>query len=159
APPVAPAVLDPPDGEGGGADPFVRSRPRGRLILLAAATLIALPGMNSAFTSDEVWSLHAAGGSHARLLPLLPAHIPSPLFYELLSGWTRVFGQSEIAVRALSVSLLLVGVWFLYRWASRILGADKAAIAAAVYFASPLIIVVARLGRMYTLLSLVSILS
>ena len=127
--------------------------------LLAAAFLIALPGMTTAFGSDEVWSLNAVSGSHARMIGILRADIHPPLFYELLFAWVRAFGSSEIAVRALSVGLLLLGVCALYLWASELLGAPAAAIAASIYFSSPLAVVASRLGRMYTLLSLVSILS
>jgi Dolichyl-phosphate-mannose-protein mannosyltransferase len=128
-------------------------------ILVFAAVLTALPGLNAAFSSDEVWSLHAVGGSQARMLAILRADIHPPLYYELLFVWTRIFGSSELAVRALSLSFLLLGVWALYRWASRILGPQAGVIAASIYFTSPLAIMASRLGRMYTLLSLVSILS
>src|SRR5579884_3709000 len=98
--------------------------------------------MNSAFGSDEVWSLDAVGGSHARMLSILRADIHPPLYYELLFGWTRLFGTSEIAVRALTVSLLLGAVYVVYRWSSRILSPEAAAAATAIYLASPLTIVV-----------------
>jgi len=156
-PPAAPAVLDHPAAET--LAPVRARRIPPLAALLAAGALIVIPGMNSAFGSDEVWSLNAVSGSHARMLAILRADIHPPLYYELLFAWTRIFGTTEIAVRALTISLLLGAVWASYRWSSRIISTEAAAAATAIYLSSPLTIVVSRLGRMYTLLALVSVLS
>ncbi len=128
------------------------------LLLLAAIFIVGLPA-GSSFGSDDVWSLHAVGHTHAQMVAILKADIHPPLYYELLFWWVRAFGVSEVAVRGLSIALFLLSTMAVYWWARKLLGAAGALMAAAVYMTSPLAMMAAGLARMYALLSLLSILS
>ncbi|HEV8148192.1 MAG TPA: glycosyltransferase family 39 protein [Bryobacteraceae bacterium] len=129
------------------------------IALVGASLLIGLLSAPAAFRSDEIWSLHAVGGSHATMLATLRADIHPPLFYELLFVWTRIFGTSEFAVHGLSAILMAIATGTLYLWMRRLAGHHTATIAAAVFLSSPLANLGGQLGRMYALLSLLSILS
>ena len=81
------------------------------------------------------------------------------MYYWFLFPWVRLFGDSEFALRSLSALFYLASVFALHRWARQALGARAATIAAAVYLTSPLAILASHMARMYSLLSLISILS
>jgi hypothetical protein len=75
-----------------------------------------------------------------------------PLYYLLLSGWTLVFGTSDIALRLFSVACSLACFPFVVAVARRA-GTDAAVLPACVLFAfSPLAIYYSTEGRMYSLL-------
>jgi len=124
----------------------------GLLLLLISALL--LPGLNQAFRSDEVWSLHAVALPFSAMLEHLRADIHPPLYYVLLKPWTAVAGASEAAVRSLSVLLHLLAGLTIFLGTRRRLGSATAALCAAIFLSSPLGILAAQLARMYALLEL-----
>ncbi len=128
-------------------------------LLLAAAACLLLPGLGQSFRSDEVWSLHAVAMPLADMLRHLAADIHPPLFYLVLRGWVALAGESEVATRLLTALLHLTAAAVVFTTARPRIGADRAAVCAAILIASPLGIVAAQLLRMYSLLELTAALS
>ena len=89
----------------------------------------------------------------------LKADVHPPLYYQLLYGWIRLFGTGERTVRGLSGLFYLLSVLALYGLARNLYGYKVALLASAVYAASPLATLSAQFARMYSLLSLLAILS
>jgi hypothetical protein len=80
---------------------------------------LAIRGLpQKAFWSDEIWALHYAGVVHeppisiAETLDRLHAQSAHennpPGYYVLINGWARLVGDSEFALRMLS---MLIGLW------------------------------------------------
>jgi uncharacterized membrane protein len=129
------------------------------LVLLLISVFFALYKSNSAFTSDEVWSVRVASLNFQAEMDALKADVHPPLYFQFLYGWIRLFGTGERTVRTLSGLFYLLSVFALYGLARSLYGNKAALLASAVYAASPLAILSAQFARMYSLLSLLAILS
>jgi len=129
------------------------------LVLLLISVFFTFYKSNSAFTSDEVWSVRVASLNFQAEMDALKADVHPPLYYQLLFGWIRLLGTGERTVRALSGLFYLLSVLALYGLARDLYGSKAALLASAVYAASPLAILSAQFARMYSLLSLLAILS
>lgn len=90
---------------------------------------------------------------------MLKADVHPPLYFQILYVWTRLFGTGERAVRSLSGLFYLLSVFALYGLGRELYGTKTALLSAAIYLTSPLAILSAQFARMYSLLSLLSILS
>ena len=103
---------------------------------------------------DEGWSIHLARLSPGQALDLIasPGHTHPPGYYLLLMGWVRLFGDSVLAVRGLSVALGVASVALLYLLGRELFGKPTGLIAAALLAVSPAHIVYSQETRMYALL-------
>lgn len=129
------------------------------VLLLVFASFFALYKSNSAFTSDEVWSVKAASLNYSAEMEVLKADVHPPLYYQILYLWIRLFGTGERAVRSLSGLFYVLSVFAVFGTGRTLYGNRTALLCAAIYLASPLAILSAQFARMYALLSLLSILS
>lgn len=100
---------------------------------------------------DEAASWLLAGEPIGTILRRTAAEVYPPLYPILLSAWTHVAGDSEAALRLLSVLAGLVALGATWTWASQALGAGPGLVAAALFALSPLAIQDARTVRMYAL--------
>lgn len=134
--------------------------PRGRLLAVALLGLLVwLPGIDQAFRSDEVWSLHAVSMPWPAMMAELRGDVHPPLYYWLLRSWVAVMGAGEIAARLLSLALSAAAAWTVWCTAREWFGERAGALAAAVYCCSLIALLAAQFVRMYALLGLVSALS
>ena len=80
------------------------SAPRTVILLIAggAVTLAALGRLHHDLAIDEPFTALAL--AHPGSLGTTLVHDDTPLFYGLLLAWTRVFGASPFALRALSLA-------------------------------------------------------
>lgn len=129
------------------------------VLLLLCSSFFALYKSNSAYTSDEVWSVKVASLDYSSEMAALKADVHPPLYFQILSVWRRLFGTGERAVRSLSGLFYLLSVFAVYGLGRELYGTKTALLSAAVYLSSPLAILSAQFARMYSLLSLLSILS
>lgn len=129
------------------------------LLLLLFSSFFALYKSNSAYTSDEVWSVKAVSVDHGSMMEVLKADVHPPLYYQLLYVWMRLFGTGERAVRSLSGLLFILSVFASYGLGRALYGSKTALLCATIFLCSPLAILSAQFARMYALLSLLSILS
>lgn len=129
------------------------------LTLLLAAWLRFYRLAGQSFWSDEGNSVALAQAGLREIVSRTALDIHPPLYYALLHGWMRLFGESEIAVRSLSVvaSVLLVAV--IYRLGTRLFGAQMGLLAAFIAAVSPFQIYYAQEARMYALLALLGALT
>jgi len=108
---------------------------------------------------DEANGVLTAQESLAGILGKLRTDSSPPLYYFLLHVWMAVFGDSEIAVRSLSVcfSMGLVGLVFLV--GARCFSPAVGLMAAFVVAVAPVQIFYSQQARMYTMLSFLAALS
>jgi 4-amino-4-deoxy-L-arabinose transferase-like glycosyltransferase len=129
------------------------------LLLLAAALFVAVWTLHTPLRSDEVWTLNVTNGTWPQLIARLEADIHPPLFYLLAKPWLDIFGRTETGLHSLSGLFYGASVLLLWLTARRLLTPGAALLAAAVFAASPFAFVIAGFGRMYSLLTLVVLLS
>lgn len=89
----------------------------------------------------------------------LKADVHPPLYFLILHSWIRLFGTGEYAVRSLSGLFYILSVLALFGIGRKLYGTKTGLLCAAIYLSSPLAILSAQFARMYSLLSLLSILS
>lgn len=131
---------------------------RGIRSFIVPLCLIALAiALRAAFLGDrQLFRDEAASWLLAQYpLPQLISHAagePYPPMYALiLQGWLHFAGDTEVALRSLSVAFGLVMVLVGWRWASESLGRRAGLIALALLAISPLAIANARDARMYAM--------
>jgi len=130
------------------------------LCAVAAAMVFIAVGIARPVWLDEANSVLIAQHSFAGIVDALSRDNNFPLYYFLLSVWMRVFGDSEIALRALSAVFYLGGCAAVYALGRRLAGQSRAGWYAALFYeASALAIRQAQNVRMYSLLGMLSGLS
>ncbi|HSJ59509.1 MAG TPA: glycosyltransferase family 39 protein [Anaerolineae bacterium] len=133
--------------------------------LLGAAALLALAlrlyGLDAqSLWYDEGFSVYLASMEPGEITARTAADIQPPLYYYLLRGWMRLFGDGEVAVRGLSVLFGLLTVPLIYMAGLALFQSKSAGLLAAFLVAiSPLHIWYAQEVRMYTLLTFLCLLS
>jgi len=130
------------------------------LFVLALAAMLRLTLLGSkSLWFDEAFSVHVARFPPVRLAAFVravDAHPPG--FYLLLHVWMRAFGQSEVALRSLSVAISVGTVLLSYLLGRAIGGARVGLIAALLTGVSPFQVMAAQEVRMYPLLGFLSLL-
>ncbi len=136
------------------------------ILTLIAITLRLLMLLNRSIWYDEAFSiLFSREGPTAMLMGTLTpvdgvaADVHPLLYYSLLWGWMKLFGQSIVAVRMLSVAfgaLLLIAFVLLAR---RLFNKPVAIMAGLLYAVSPFQVHYALEARMYVLLALLATLA
>jgi mannosyltransferase len=130
------------------------------LLVLVAAKLVL---GSAALTRDGIWldealSVHVAQGPLS--LSRHAAHEPTPpLYYLLLSGWQRVFGDSLESARLLSTLLGVATVVLLFDLGRRHFGRETAVVATALFVASRLQVHYGGEARTYALVGLLCVAS
>lgn len=138
----------------------VLSRPIALTYLLLGMVLLLALGLRGyrlggqSLWADEGNSLALAQASLADIAARTALDIHPPLYYWLLHGWRRLAGDSEVALRLLSVfaSVLLVAVS--YQLGRRVGGRRIGLLSAGLVSLSPFQIYYAQETRMYALLAL-----
>jgi Dolichyl-phosphate-mannose-protein mannosyltransferase len=116
-------------------------------------------GIGRSLWLDEANTVYIANGSPKQIIDSLSRDVSPPVYYFLLSGWMRLFGASEIALRLPSVLFYLAGIclmWFLGRM---LLGVEGAGLVSFIYAINPIAGRQAQNVRMYTMLALMVALS
>jgi len=127
--------------------------------LLFCSSFFALYHSNAAYSSDEVWSIKTAGLNYRAGIAALKEDVHPPLYFQILHTWIRLFGTGERTVRSLSGLFYILSVFGVYGIGRELYGTKTALLCAAIYLSSPLAILSAQFARMYSLLSLLAILS
>ncbi len=132
--------------------------PAGLTALLLVSAHVRTRALGAPFWGDEAISVGVASHPVSALPGLLREDGSPPLYYLLLHGWMRAFGDSEAATHALSVVCALSCVP-LGLWLGRTLFGPRAGWVCAVLAAlNPLVTTYAQETRMYALLALLSLL-
>lgn len=124
------------------------------IALTLLALLIRLLGLSlDSLWFDEVFSVRAARLSLSEIIKLTSDDVHPPLYYVLLHFWMKLFGETESAVRMLSVCFSALTVSVVYHLALKFFN-RRAAIFAALFTAlSPLQVFYAQETRMYAQLA------
>jgi 4-amino-4-deoxy-L-arabinose transferase-like glycosyltransferase len=141
-----------------------------RSTLVVAALLIALILLalglrlyrldNQSLWYDEGFSVYLAGMDIDQITARTAADIQPPLYYYLLHGWIQLFGDTEWALRALSVLFGVFTVPLIYALAQLLFRSRLAGLLAALLVAvSPLHVWYGQEVRMYTMLTFFCLLS
>ncbi len=104
--------------------------------------------------ADEGNSAALAARSLARIALDAAADIHPPLYYWLLHLWSRLFGNSEMALRSLSAIVGVALVYVLYLTGRRLQSEPMGLVAALIAAINPLQIYYSQEARMYALLGL-----
>jgi uncharacterized membrane protein len=130
--------------------------------LFIAAIIVSLyltHGIDRSLWLDEANTAFIANGSLRKIITGLSNDASPPFYYFLLSGWTRLFGQSELSLRLPSIVFYLSGIYVMWLLGRRLLGPEGAGLAAFIYAINPVVGRHAQNVRMYTLLALIVCLS
>ncbi len=122
------------------------------LILLVALAIRTFDLAAQSLWYDEGFSVRFAQGNAVPMLFVRAAQLDlnTPLHYVLLKGWMVGLGDSEFAVRLLSVFASVVSVALVYRLSAIVLRRPSL-VAAALIALSPVSILAAQEARMYAL--------
>ena len=127
---------------------------------LAGSVVFCAVGIGRPVWLDEAYAVLIASRGFSGIVDTLRHENNLPSYCFLLSVWMRLFGDSEIAARALSALFYLGGAGATFVLGKRIGGTVRAAwYSAFFYLSSPLAIRNAQNIRMYALLGLLSALS
>ena len=109
---------------------------------------------------DEGFSVYLATMDLSEITARTAADIQPPLYYYLLHGWIALFGDSEVALRSLSVLFGILTIPLMYAVAVKLFRSKLAGLLCALLFAaSPLHVWYGQEVRMYTLLTFLALLS
>jgi len=132
-------------------------------VLLAPILLLALalriPGINRSFWVDEVYTVTERGQMGMTGIITTGSDPHPPLYYMFMHGWMDLFGNSEVAVRSLSVLFGLASIVAVYLLAMKLYDKRTGQIAALLMSISWFQIQHALTARMYTMLVTFSVLS
>ncbi len=108
---------------------------------------------------DEAFSVYLAHFDLATITARTAADIQPPFYYYLLHFWIALAGDSEFAVRFLSLFFGVLTIPLLFVTAHRLLDRQSARIAALLATLSPLYVWYSQEARMYTLITFLLLLS
>lgn len=148
-----PVEVAPPAATAGDDGPWPRWASAGVAVAVAAGVVLRL------YTASPLWLDEALTVNIARLplrdlVEALKHDGAPPLYYVLLHGWMRVFGDGDTAVRLLSALFGIATLPLVHRMASRRGGRTAAAAALVLIATSPFAIRYATEARMYALVAL-----
>jgi len=129
-------------------------------VAAAGAVFFAFFGAGRSLWLDEAYSANIARLGWTDILSALKADTHPPLYYLLLAGWTRLFGESEIALRSMSALFYFLTIPTLYAIVRTAGGCrDAALLAAFLFLVGKPAIAHAQNARMYSLLCLITALT
>ncbi len=137
---------------------LVEALPLAVLLVAGVALRTVLLGQQQLFR-DEATSWYLASHSLGDMLGLAANETAPPLYLLLLKGWMAAFGDSEAALRSLSVVAGIGTIGVTWRWAGDALGRTGALVAAALVALSPAMVAADREARMYSLETLLATLA
>jgi mannosyltransferase len=129
-------------------------------ITFAAYGLRTLTLTSQSMWIDEVMALEFTDGTFKQTIDTIvqPEH-NGPLFYLLLFLWRQIVGDSDFAVRYLSVLLSVLTIPLLFRWARAVAGRKVGVIVVSLLALSPFTLWYGQEGKMYALHMLAAVAS
>ena len=123
------------------------------LPLLAAVIFVCLAAINlrTSIWFDEAYSAYLIRGDYGQIWNMTAIDVHPPFYYFCLKTWSLIFGNSDFALRFMSVFFAGIGIILAYRLLRRWFG-DKTAGFASIFLAiSPFLIRYGQEMRMYGL--------
>ncbi len=103
---------------------------------------------------DEAFSVLLSERSLLEIIKITAQDFSPPFYYLVLSGWMSLFGNSEVALRSLSLLFFVGTVFFVYLAGRRLFKENVARGAALFTLLNPFLFYYAFEARMYTLFAL-----
>jgi len=128
------------------------------IIVLGTVLRIYKLGSESVWL-DEAFSIKIADGTPSEVIKETSEDVHPPLYYFALHYWMKLFGETEFASRLLSVLFGTLAIIALYKLAAFLYDKGTALLAATLLAFSHFNIEFSQEARMYTLLSLLSLIS
>ncbi len=126
--------------------------------LLLLATVVRFATITKAsIWHDEGFTMMLIARNPAEIWAGSGRDVHPPLFYELLHGWTQVFGRSELAARSMSAVAGLATLYVCYLLVKRYFSRQAATIVLLLLALAPFLIRYSQEARMYGLLGLFTI--
>ena len=140
--------------------PTRKAAPLPLLLIILLAVLLRLYQIDYNLDGDEIASVHISMGSFSHVIDLsIQDRVHPPLYYLLLAFWIKLFGSSEISVRALSVMVSAIFLVVLYRLALKFTNTMGALFVVLICSLSPYFVFYGEQARPYSLVSCFSTLS
>ena len=127
------------------------------ILLLASATRFYQVDTRSLW-EDEGWTLLLSEGSAAEIVQTMAFDQHPPLYFLMIGYWRDLTGDTELALRSLSVLMSILSVAAIYQCGKTLFNAEVGIIAALLLAIWDFSIDVAQDARQYTLLTLLIIL-
>jgi len=102
---------------------------------------------------DEAFSAILSMKPIPEIVSIIARDTSPPLYNLTENFWFRIFGSSEVAIRALSFFYFLIAVFFVYKIGKYFWGQKTGILAAVLTFLNPFFFIYAFEGRMYSLLA------
>lgn len=129
------------------------------IVLSVIFVALAMVQMNLSIWHDEAYSAYLIRGDFADIWNLTAIDVHPPLFYFCLKVWSMLFGNSEIALRMMSVMFGVVAIFAAFYLLKKLFNTKTASIATLVMTLSPLFIRYAEEARMYTMVLAIALIS
>ena len=129
------------------------------VVLSVLFVALAMVQMNLSIWHDEAYSAYLIRGNFADIWNLTAIDVHPPLFYFCLKVWSMMFGNSEIALRTMSVMFGVVAIFAAFYLLKKLFNTKTASIATFVMTLSPLFIRYAEEARMYTMVLAIALIS
>lgn len=118
--------------------------------IVLGALLLRLPGLAQSLWYDELWATRVMLAGLPDLIEHCVVDTSPPLYYFLMFGWIRLFGDSEVSVRIPSLLLGLLSVALTFVLARRWLSEAAALLSAFLLAVNPVHIWYSREARPYS---------
>src|SRR5680860_1220038 len=125
------------------------------LLIVVGLTIFAIITLwtitKSSIWFDEAFGAYMIHFNFAEIARFTASDVHPPLFYWLLKLWSMLFGNSELALRSMSVLFGGVAIVFGYLLANRLFSQKVARISLIFMVLSPMLVRYSQEARMYTL--------
>lgn len=132
------------------------------IFIIASGLIVFLAITLATITKSSVWFDEAFGAYLIRfdfwdIARYTAADVHPPLYYWLLKGWSLLFGNSELALRSMSVLFGCVSIAIGYLLVKRLFSRKAAAISMFFMVLSPMFIRYSQEMRMYTVVTAIAL--
>ena len=134
------------------------SKYAGVAALCALALILRLPGLTESLWYDELWSTRVKLGSVGDFLRSALIDIHPPLYGAIMLVWTRVFGDSELAIRALPMLAGLTTIALMPALGAQLASRPAGWLSGVLLALSPVHIWYSQEARAYAVIMLVAVL-
>ncbi len=117
--------------------------------------------LTQSFWRDEAFSYFMAKKNIAEIIFLTAKDFNPPLYYFILHFWMKIFGESEVAIRSLSIVFFWATIYVVFLFITEVfkIKQKKAFLYLILFIVNPLLLYYAFEARMYSMLAFFSTLS
>lgn len=125
------------------------------LIVFAALSLVTI--IHSSFWFDEAFGAYMIHYNFIDIVRYTATDVHPPMFYWLLKSWSLIFGNTELALRSMSVFFGGIAIIFGYLLTNRLFNKTAARISLIFMVLAPMFIRYSQEARMYMLVAAIAL--